>query len=287
MEPSDAGSSHPPGAKSESASAAGSRGNSDSGVRGAAVAGALDHRATAARGAAKIRRLIAGQPYFGIEAQAFHDGAQRILARVSALAPERRRIDVRTLGEDFRLDAAASWTLLQALVAGSLLRADGPASYRPSGCLREYARAPVVAPLSREHARELIGTASKLAARINADWVRNPFRIKMIAVSGSYMSRYTQLPELSLWLILNRRLEVRMRRWESPLSKGDALRQIAMKVKELSSFIAVAVVADRKDVQRPFSVVFQADDALTDSSAPAWERLRAWGASISRRLASR
>jgi hypothetical protein len=60
-----------------------------------------------------------------------------------------------------------------------------------------------------------------------------------------------------------------------------------MKVKELSSFIAVAVVADRKDVQRPFSVVFQADDALTDSSGPAWERFRAWGASISRRLASR
>jgi hypothetical protein len=37
-------------------------------------------------------------------------------------------------------------------------------------------------------------------------------------------------------------------------------------------------------VERPFSVVFQAEDDFADSSAPSWGKFREWGASISRRL---
>ena len=65
------------------------------------------------RSAAKVRRLIADQQYFGLTAKTFHDGAGRTLRRLSTATP---RIDVHTLGEDFCLDAAASWTLLRALL---------------------------------------------------------------------------------------------------------------------------------------------------------------------------
>jgi hypothetical protein len=256
-------------------------------VEASASIGIADRGATASRGATRLRRLLADHRYFGLEPQAFHDGAARLLARVSTLAPERKRIDVQSLGEDFRLDAAASSALLQAMLANGLLRPHGSESYRPAAIFREFVLATPVAPLSRAHARELIDGVCKRAARINAQWARNPFRINMIAVSGSYMSRRDRLPELSLWLVLRRRPAARMRRWGRALSKNDALRQIAAAAKALSSFIVVRIVADRQEVERPFSVVFQADEDAFDSSAPAWQRFREWGFSISRRFSLR
>lgn len=283
MEPSDAGLSDLPVSAPERSSPVELRGRSGSRDNTPAAEPAVD-KAAPARGAPKIRRLIADQQYFGLDAKAFHDGAARTLARISAPGSEKPRIDVRSLGEDFRLDAAASWALLRAMLAGGLLLTDGPGSYRPAARFREYALANVVLPLSRSRARELIERVGKLAERVNDNWDRNPYRIKMIAVSGGYMSRSDRLPELSLWLVLHRRPEARTRRWRSPLGKSDALRQIAAAMRELSSFIVVHVVADRHAVQRPFSVVFQADDEFPDSHAHSWDRFREWGASISRRL---
>jgi hypothetical protein len=234
-----------------------------------------------AHGAAKIRRLIADQQYFGLGAKAFHDGAGRTLARVSAATAE-SRLDVHSLGEDFHLDADASWRLLRALLAGGLLLSDGPGSYRPTARFREYALAELVMPLTRARARGLLDGARKIAARVNANWTRNPYQIRLILVSGSYMSRTERLPEVSLWLILRRRNEVRTRR-DDRMSKSDAMRQIAAALRELSSFLIVRVAPDRQAVPRPFSVVFEADDAFPDSTH-SWERFREWGASISRRL---
>lgn len=236
------------------------------------------------RGAARTRKLIAGQHYFGVEAQSFHDGAKRTLARLSTLGREPPRVDVRSLGEDFRLDAAASWALLRAMLAEGLLRYDGPSNYQVAPRFREYALAQVVTPLSRAQARELLDRARRLALDINADWGRNPYRIKMILVSGSYMSRSDRLPELSLWLMLGKRPETRTRRRRTPLSRSDALRQIAASTRALSSFIVVRVVTAKESVERPFSVAFQADDDFADSSTPSWGRFRQWGASVSRRL---
>ena len=228
--------------------------------------------------------MIAGQRYFGVEAQAFHDGAKRTLARLSAARKEPPRIDVRSLGEDFRLDAAASWALLRAMLAEGLLRYDGPSNYRLATRFRDYALAQVITPLSRAQARELLDKARKLAVRINADWERNPFLIRMILVSGSYMSRSERLPELSLWLLLGRRPEPRTRRRKAPLGKADALRQIVARAAALSSFLVVRVVSAKESVERPFSVVFEAEDDFADSSTPSWGRFRQWGASVSRRL---
>jgi hypothetical protein len=233
----------------------------------------------------KVRRLVAHQRYFGLEARAFHAGAKRTLERVSAPAPE--RIDAHGLAEDFRLDAAAGGTLLRAFLTGGLLHPDGTGGYRATQRFREYALARVVVPLSRARAKALIDRARGIAARINADWARNPFLIKMVAVSGSYMSRRDPLRELSLWLVLRRRPQPRAPRWRPPLDEGDALRQILAAMNSLSSFIVVRIVPDRRGVQRPFSVVFQANEDAIESSLPAWEKFRDWGASISRRLASR
>jgi len=240
----------------------------------------------AARGRAttKIARLIAGERYFGVEAQAFHDGAKRTLARVSTLGGAPPRVDLRGIGEDFRLDAAASWVLLRAMLADGLLCYDGPSDYRLGARFREYALAHVVTPLSRAQAKELLDQVCRLAVKINADWERNPFRIRMILVTGSYMSRSDRLPELSLWLLLGRRREAGTRRGKAPLSKGDALRQIAATAKALSPLIVVRAVTAKESVERPFSVVFQAEDDFADSSTPSWGRFREWGASISRRL---
>jgi len=71
------------------------------------------------------------------------------------------------------------------------------------------------------------------------------------------------------------------------MSKDDALRQIVEPINALSSFIVVRIAADARAVKRPFSVVFQADEDVVEPSVPTWERFRDWGASISRRLASR
>ena len=85
----------------------------------------------------------------------------------------------------------------------------------------------------------------------------------MILVSGSYMSRSDRLPELSLWLLLGQRPETRSQRWKAPLSKSDALRQIAVHARALSSFAVVRVVTGKESVERPFSVA----EALTAREA--------------------
>jgi hypothetical protein len=163
--------------------------------------------------ATKYRRLIADQRYFGLGALALHDGANRMLARIAAQAPQPGRIDVRSLADDFRLDTAASWTLLRAFLVGGLVHPDGTGSYRPTTRFREYALACVIIPLSRARARTLVGRAKERVASINAGAIQNPYRIQALAIAGSYMSRCDPLPELSLWLVLEERSEVPGRRW--------------------------------------------------------------------------
>jgi hypothetical protein len=234
--------------------------------------------------APKIRRLVDGQRYFGLGALAFHAGAGRVLERLAVQTPQ-LRLDLRSLGEDFRLDSAAASTLLTALLVGGLMQPDGAGAYRPTRRFRAYAAAQVVKPLSRGRAKALVGRASQLAAQINADWTKNPFQIQKLAVTGSYMSRRDPLPELSLSLVLGRRVQVRGRRWRPSLPQEIAYRQIAGGMKALSSFVVVHLTADIQAIPRPFSVMYDADEDHFDDPMPAWQKLREWSASISRRLA--
>ena len=235
--------------------------------------------------APKIRRLIGGQRYFGLDAVALHAGAARVLERLAVQAPQELRLDIRTLAQDFRLDSAAASTLLTALLVGGLLQRQGASGYRPTQRFREYAAAQVVKPLSRDRAKALVARASQLAAQINTDWTKNPFQIQQLAVSGSYMSRCDPLPELSVSLVLAKRAQVRGRRWRSSLPQEIALRQMAGAMKALSSFIVVHLTTDVQAIRRPFTFVYNANEDLLDDPMPAWGKLREWSASISRRLA--
>jgi hypothetical protein len=154
-----------------------------------------------------------------------------VLARLGAPTSTQVGIDIRGFGEDFQLDAAASWTLVRGLLAGGLLRPDGTGRYCPTARFREYAGAYVVAPLSRDRAKRLIDRAIELAARINATWTQNPYQIQELAVAGSYMSRSNPLPELSLWLVLEKRPETRAA--QQGVARGHVLQQIVAAMRTL------------------------------------------------------
>jgi hypothetical protein len=229
------------------------------------------------------RKLIAYQQYFGLEARAFQAGARRMLARASAQTQEQPWVNTRSIADDFHLDRTASGTLLRAFLAGGLLYPDGNGGYFTSDLFREYALAEVVVPLSRTQARELINTACAVAARINAEWHRNPFLIDVLAVSGSYLTRSDAVAELSLWPVLSPRTQPR-----TPLLTNDeALRDIKAKIGAVSSYIVVRLALDKKKVPRPFSVVFQAGEELIEPPPRAWDRLRGWSASIGRGTGAR
>lgn len=232
----------------------------------------------------KPRTLVAERSYFGFDPETFQQGVQRLVARLGA-APGAAQVSASILSEDFAIDLGAADALLRAFAAGGLVRSDKAGRYRATERLRVYATAKVVAPLRRARARLLISEAAARAGRINAEWRRNPLVIDAIAVSGSYMSRHDKLTELTLWLVVRPRPQVKTRRARQT---GDlaARRQIITAMCALSSFVVVHVVAEREAVQRPFSIVFQAsdDDAL---EAPRWSRWRDWTLSLSRRLSGR
>lgn len=255
------------------------------GFRSTVILGAPERQTLHESG--NLRRLVADRQYFGLDAQTLRVGAERTLARLSAKSPGEARIDARSLGEDFRLDGPASSALQRELLMGGLLHPDGAGGYLPTRLFRQYAIACVVAPLSRERAKSLVDRACKLAAQVNTEWIWNSYKIKMIAVSGGYMSQREQLSELSLSLVVGRRHEVPAP--DSPPSQGkdEALREIVQALNALSSFIVVRIVTDGQGVPRPFSVVFKrSNDVVPDPVVPPLERFRAWSASIGRRLAS-
>ncbi|HEX9278624.1 MAG TPA: hypothetical protein VGA51_19805 [Casimicrobiaceae bacterium] len=236
----------------------------------------------------KTRILVTHQRYFGLHARMFRAGAERALARISGVPPENARFDLRSLREDFRVDGPASEALLRAFLTGGLLQSESAAgSYRPTTRFREYALARVVAPLSRARAKTLVEQAGALAARINADWKRNPFLIEMVVVSGSYMNRGDKLAELALWVVVQPRPRGASRQWRRSIGTTDGSRQIIAALRALSSFIVVRIVGDTGSLQRPFSVVFKTDAEAATRSAPPWERFREWSSSISRRFASK
>ena len=229
----------------------------------------------------KGRRLIADHRYFGMEARALRAGLASMLARTSG-APD-APISVDALCEDFGVEPAEGAALLRALAAGGLVRVHADGRCTPTAHLREYAEATVVAPLSRARAKLLVDRTRELAANINLKWTRNPFRIKLIAVCGSYMSRSGHLPDLRLSVVLRKRPDVRKRRLRAAPERSEAMREILEAIRAQSSFIVVRVVADRHSIQRPFTLVFQSDDETT-SELHTWERFRSFKASISRRL---
>jgi hypothetical protein len=225
---------------------------------------------------ARIKRLIAGRLYFGLDASVLHAGAVRLLERAATTKAPRRPIDKRALAEDFGVVGPQGSALLTEFLMAGLLQPDGGGCYVPTPLLKEYAKACVVMPLTRERAKALVERVSQLAALVNARWTRNAYRIEAVAVTGSYMSRRNPLDDLSLWIVVRSRFEVRGPRGGVPLASDPDVRKIGAAMKALSSFIQVRVATDRQRVERPFAIVFQADEDALEAPAPAritwWER---------------
>jgi hypothetical protein len=86
---------------------------------------------------------------------------------------------------------------------------------------------------------------------------------------------------------LSRRQQARAADATTAQARDEARRQIVQAMRNLSSFITVGIISERHAVPRPFSVVFQADHFVEETSAPAWGRFLDWSSALTRRLASR
>ena len=236
----------------------------------------------------KFRTLISSQLYFGLEPLLLRRGAERTLARVAALPPDRARLTAGMLREDFRVDPGSGDALVKALLAGSLLEADPDSddNYRLTDRFREYAQARVLAPLNRADAKSLVDQACRTAAHINSDRPWNPLVIDMLGVSGGYMSRRDTITELRLWPVVKARAQVRHRRFGGPMSKAEGSSDIRAALRELSSFIVVHTVTDTTSIERPFSVPFRAYEEMIASSL-ATARLLSWSSSLRRQFTGR
>jgi hypothetical protein len=209
----------------------------------------------------KVRTLITQRLYFGLDPLNLRAATARVLARVVGLPPERARVSMRNLCQDFGVELAHGQALIDELVAERLLQPPDElqADYGLTERFREFAAARVVDPLPRERARQLLGQACALAAQINEEWNHNPLEIEAVAPFGSYMSRDTQLAELSLGLVVRPRAALRRARWGRMKTKSDGAREIRVAFRQLSSFIHVRMVNETRLLPRPFAVAFNPD----------------------------
>jgi hypothetical protein len=205
------------------------------------------------------RTLVTQRLYFGMDALELRAAATRVLARVVGLPPELVRVSARNIRQDFAVNTVEGEALVEGFVAEGLLepRTERHGDYRLTERFLEFATARVVEPLPRDRARELVARAGELAARINAEWTRNPFEIEVVAPYGSYMGRDAQLAALPLGLVVRPREPSRRARWGRIAAKPDGAREIRIAFRELSSFIQVRMVNDRRLLPRPFTVVFE------------------------------
>jgi hypothetical protein len=213
----------------------------------------------------KARTLITDRLYFGIDPLSLRTGTARVYTRVVGLPPERARISARNLRQDFGIgDTKLGQELIEEFVADGLL--DPPNEFQPDYGLNarflEFAFARVVEPLPRDRAKQLLDKACELAARINAEWTRNPLEIEMVAPYGSYIGRDRQLPDLSLGVVVRNRLPSRRARWGRVVIKSEGAHDIRAALRDLSSFIHVRLVSNRDRLPRPFSVAFRDDSPL-------------------------
>jgi len=205
------------------------------------------------------RTLVTQRLYFGMSAVYLRTATTRVLARIAGLPPEGARVSARNLRQDFALNTIEGDALVDGFVANGLLepRPEQRGEYRLTERFVEFATARVVEPLPRRRAKELVSEASALAARINAEWTRNPLEIELVAPFGRYLKHDAQLSALELGVVVQPRAPSRRARWGRISTKPDGARDMRNAFRELSSFIRVQTVNDKRLLPRPFAVVFQ------------------------------
>ncbi|TMH32008.1 MAG: hypothetical protein E6H66_14825 [Betaproteobacteria bacterium] len=205
------------------------------------------------------RTLITERRYFGLGAIEFRAASARVLARVAGLPRDRVRVSARSLRQDFAMNTLVGGAFVDGLVADGLLEveSEGRHDYRLTDRFVEFATARVVEPLTRQRARELLARASRLAARINVEWPKNPLEIEALASYGSYMSRDAVLSELSLGIVVRSRHVSRRARWGRMMTNAEGAREIRSAFRDLSSFVRVHLVNELRQLRRPFAVAFE------------------------------
>lgn len=214
----------------------------------------------------RTRTLVAHRRYFGLDPVRLRSAAGRVLTRVVGLPPERAKVNLQNLRQDFALDTMQGQLVVRELVHGGLLRPlpERAGDFAITSRFREYAAARVVDPLPRARARVLLEQARHLAAEINAQWSRNPLEIEALAVSGSYMTRDDELSDLTLGLVVRSRAPERRARWGRMANKQGGATEIRAAFAALSSYVAVHFTIDLAALPRPFAVVFRAEPRRGD-----------------------
>ncbi len=205
------------------------------------------------------RTLVTQRLYFGMSALHLRAATTRVMARLVGLPPEMARVSARSLRQDFAVNTVEGEVLVEGFVANGLLspHTKQHGDYRLTERFLEFATARVVEPLPRRRAKELVIEASALATRINAEWTRNPLEIELVAPFGRYLKHDAQLGELELGVVVQPRDPSRRARWGKFATKPDGAREMRAAFRQLSSFIRVQMVNDKRLLPRPFAVVFQ------------------------------
>jgi len=207
----------------------------------------------------KPRTLITRHTYFGMDAERLRAASSRVLSRVVGLPPERARVRAEHLRQDFHVNTVDGRALVDEFVAEGLLqpRAERDGDYFLTERFVEIAAARIVEPLPRARAKYLIEQAAALAARINAEWTRNPLEIDSVAAFGSYMSLDDLLGELDLGVVVRSRSPSRRTRWKPMTTRPEGAAEIRAAFRDLSSFIHMQIMKDMRLLPRPFAVVYQ------------------------------
>jgi hypothetical protein len=212
------------------------------------------------------RTLISGRLYFGIDALLMQRGAERVITRVTA-SPTPVVMSVQTIAHDFQVDSAAAVRLAETLVHNGLLTSLAQhGGYGMTERLREYADAQLLAPLDHAAARDLLDRVIETVVDINTRWRSNPIMIARVAVSGRFTEGASKVPELRLWAIVRLRASTSRRLWGRAISKVDGAHEIRKALRGFGPLVTVRMVVDDAAVERPYTMLFDADTGEADGS---------------------
>ena len=208
----------------------------------------------------KTMTLVAKHQYFGLDPLRLRDGAERVLARVSGGDATPARVGLDALAEGLELDPRAGRAVVDRMVADGMLEpvAVDASEYTLTDRFRAIAQARIVEPLPRGDAQQLLTHCAEIAARFNRSEARNKYEIDTIAVYGAYMSRLTDLAELTIGITGRRREPVMRPLIGRATAQTEGTAAIRATFERRSSFLQVAFFKRIADIPRPFSIIFRA-----------------------------
>jgi hypothetical protein len=205
--------------------------------------------------------LVTKRLYFGVDALRLRDAAERVLLRVQGLPPERARVNLDALEQDFGWSPGASAAMVQQLIHSGMLQRLGPHAreFQVTDKFWRCARARIVEPLPRDKAQMILAHLGELAARFNRVENRNKYEIESLAAFGAYMSTDDDLSDLPIGVTGRRRPPPARALFGRATVPTEGTDQIRVLLEAASSFVSVSFVRQLTELPRPFSVFFKAE----------------------------